>query len=109
MQVSRFCSPLCISEGGGYLGLEGRTGWSKAGGGKAGSVARMAPHGGPGPQRGYLLSTLSPRERTRLKMSLYILPHNEMTCVDKASAFHNLIFVAIPSRRMLGIETICIC
>lgn len=104
LQVSRFCFPLCISEGGKYWGLEGRTGWPKAGWGRL-ALWPDGPPGWPGPAEGPPAYS----SFTHLKMSLQIPPHNAMTHVDKASAFHNLTFVAVPSRRMLGIDTICIC
>lgn len=111
LRVSRFCSHLCRSREDKYLGLEGRAGWSK-GWGNAGSEDGMPgcprPPGWPRPTEG-LPAPNSFTLWTHLKVSLQILPHDEVTYVDKASAFCNLIFDAVSSKRMLGIKTICIC
>lgn len=101
LQVSVLCFPLCRSEEGKYLGLEGRTGWSK-GWGKAGSWGKAragwldSPPGWPRPTEGPPAS--NSYSVTHLNMCFQILPNIEMTYVDKTSVFHNLILMWFPLR-----------
>lgn len=101
LQVSVLRFPLCRSEEGKYLGLEGRTGWSK-GWGKAGSWGKAragwldSPPGWPRPTEGPPAS--SSYSVTHLNMCFQILPNIEMTYVDKTSVFHNLILMWFPLR-----------
>lgn len=84
------------------MGLEGRTGWSKDWGkaGFEGGVPEWPPK---------LAQACRGATRSTHLKTFKSLPHDDEMCMDKASAFHNLIFDAVPSKRMLGIETICIC